>query len=177
MRTIPPAKFLQLPLFRVQTGTRRVRSEAAGFSLVETVLAIGIVAFGLVSLLGLMPVGLSTFRSAMDASISSEIVQHVVSDLRQTDGATGETRYLYFDAQAERLNDAQGALYFVNVVPPPGNRTEVPGGETASLRKVLVEIVKNPRGLALQRDAAGRVVKNPETTIWSHPIFLSTVNG
>jgi uncharacterized protein (TIGR02598 family) len=175
MRTIPPAQFAPPTMLRAENGPLFSRRTSAGFSLVETVLAIGIVAFGLVSLLGLMPVGLSTLRSAMDASISSEIVQHVVSDLRQTE--TANTQYLYFDAQAGRLDDEQGALYFVNVVMPPGNRTEVPGGETASLRKVLVEIVKNPRGLALQRDAAGRVVKNPETTIWSHPIFLSTVNG
>jgi len=169
---------------RVTEGTVRARFPSAplfpmrqAFSLCETVIALGIVAFGLVSLLGLMPVGLSTFRSAMDASISSAIVQQVVSDLQQSDAESVQGTVLYFDDQAGQKDSASGALYFVNVVSPGGTPTSIPGGETSHLAKVLVEIVKNPQGLPLERDGEGRVVKKPELTIWCHPVFLSTANG
>lgn len=141
------------------------------FSLVETVLAIGLVAFGLVSLLGLMPVGLSTFRSAMNHSISSEIVGQVVSDLRLEDTASLESRTLYFDAQAAQLADREGALYFVNVIP----QTNPESVQPANLSRILVEIVKNPAGHSLQRDAQGRVMKTPEIEVWCHPVFLSRI--
>jgi type II secretory pathway pseudopilin PulG len=58
---------------------------AAGFSLVEVVLAIGVVAFAFVALLGLLPTGLSTFRKAMDVSVGAQIFQKVMDDARQTD--------------------------------------------------------------------------------------------
>ncbi len=57
----------------------------SAFSLVEVVLAIGIVAFAFVALLALLPMGLSNFRKAMNASIGSEIGQRVFNDLQQTD--------------------------------------------------------------------------------------------
>jgi uncharacterized protein (TIGR02598 family) len=56
-----------------------------GFSLVEVVLSIGIVAFAFVSVLGMIPTGLSTFRQAMDTSVGSQIAQRVINDALQTD--------------------------------------------------------------------------------------------
>ena len=56
-----------------------------GFSLIEVSLAIGVVAFAFVALLGLIPLGLSNFRKAMDASIGAEIGQRVLNDLQQSD--------------------------------------------------------------------------------------------
>jgi uncharacterized protein (TIGR02598 family) len=55
----------------------------SAFSLVEIVLTIGIVAFAFVGLMGLLPVGLASFRTAIDASVGSQIFQRVVSDLEQ----------------------------------------------------------------------------------------------
>ncbi len=55
----------------------------AGFSLVEIMLAIGIVSFAFVGLMGLLPVGLASFRNAIDASVGSQIFQRVATDLEQ----------------------------------------------------------------------------------------------
>lgn len=63
----------------------RHRSNGKGFSLVEVTLAIGIVAFAFVALFSLIPVGLTTFRQAMDTSVGAQIAQRVVSDAQQTD--------------------------------------------------------------------------------------------
>ena len=77
-----------------------------GFSLVEVALAIGIVAFALVPMLGLMAGGSTTFRAALNEMESAQITQRVSNDLQQTDFATltasasgntsaGTTPYIY----------------------------------------------------------------------------------
>lgn len=57
----------------------------AGFSLVEVVLAIGIVSFAFVALLGLLPAGLSTFRTAIDTSNEARILQALTGKAQLTD--------------------------------------------------------------------------------------------
>jgi uncharacterized protein (TIGR02598 family) len=49
--------------------------ERSGFSLVEVTLAIGIIAFALVAIMALIPVGLNSRRDAIDATHSSLIGQ------------------------------------------------------------------------------------------------------
>ena len=48
-----------------------------GFSLVEVVIAVGVAAFALVALLGLLPSGLKTFKSTMNTAVGSQIAQRV----------------------------------------------------------------------------------------------------
>ncbi len=57
----------------------------AGFSLIEVALAIAVVAFAFVALLGLLPAGLTTFRRALDISICTQIAQRIVSDAQGAD--------------------------------------------------------------------------------------------
>lgn len=62
--------------------SRRVLSSA--FTLIETVLAIGIVSFAFVALMGLLPCGLQVFRKAMDTTLEGQMVQHLIGKLHQT---------------------------------------------------------------------------------------------
>ena len=85
-------------------GREKSRREAAqhGFSLVEVVLAIGIVAFAFVGLFALLPVGMGIFRTAMDTSVSAQIVQRVIGDATETE----------FDQLiADPANQASGNYY------------------------------------------------------------------
>ncbi len=50
------------------------------FSLVEVAIAMGLITFCMVAMLGLLPVGLSTFRAATEATIESQIVNQIASD-------------------------------------------------------------------------------------------------
>ncbi len=58
---------------------------ARGFSLIETALALAIIAFAFVGLMGLLPTGLTNFRSAMDRTIGAQIFQKVLTDAEQAD--------------------------------------------------------------------------------------------
>jgi uncharacterized protein (TIGR02598 family) len=64
---------------------KTARHHSPAFSLVETALAIGVVAFAFVGLLALLPAGLSNFRGAVDTSVSAQIFQRVVTDAEQAD--------------------------------------------------------------------------------------------
>ena len=50
-----------------------------GFSLVEVTLAIGIIAFAFVALFGLLPMGMTTFRAAVDSTNDTSIMQDLNS--------------------------------------------------------------------------------------------------
>src|SRR5687768_4374183 len=66
---------------------RSLRSShsVAGFSLVETSLALGIIAFAFIALLGLLPVGLQTFRQAVDTGNEARIMQSFLTKLEATE--------------------------------------------------------------------------------------------
>ena len=94
----------------------------AGFSLVEVTLALGIAAFCLIAVFGLMPVGVQTNRNATSQTTATNIMAAVVSDLRATPATCTKSRQfgiqfgtsttLYFDAQAQSSCDSAGTQKF-----------------------------------------------------------------
>ena len=61
---------------------RRFNFTAAAFSLVEVTLALGIAAFCLIAVFGLMPVGVQTNRNATSQTAVTNILSSVASDIR-----------------------------------------------------------------------------------------------
>lgn len=106
----------KLPGRAVNRASRAGALGEGGFSLVEVVLAVGVVAFGLVAIFALIPAGLGVFRQAMDTSVGSQIVQRIASDAAQSDfdllvppGGAGEFFVLpmrCFDDQGVEVNVA-----------------------------------------------------------------------
>src|SRR5215813_3202420 len=88
------------------------------FSLVEVTLALGIAAFCLIAVLGLMPVGVQTNRNATSQTAATNIIAAVVSDLRGTPTANstssqfcirfGTATTLYFDSTGQCSSDLAG---------------------------------------------------------------------
>ncbi len=133
-------------------------SKTSGFSLAEVTIAIGIISFGLTAILGILPVGMSTFRTAVDTSVSSQIVQRVSSEASQAEFSNlvgnGVVEYAveYFDEQGNKLPTADGAIYHSKLVattPAP-----IPGGTLPDLARLTIDIVHNPGNQPLARDAA-----------------------
>src|SRR4030095_12218986 len=81
----------------------------AAFSLVELTLALGIAAFCLIAVVGIIPVGVQTNRNATSQTAATNIMAAVVADLRATPTTTntslrfaisfgtGGTQTRYFD--------------------------------------------------------------------------------
>jgi type II secretory pathway pseudopilin PulG len=61
----------------------------SGFSLVELTLALGIAAFCLIAVIGIIPVGVQTNRNATSQTAATNIMAAVVSDVR----ATSKTKF------------------------------------------------------------------------------------
>ena len=118
------------------------------FSLVEVVLAVGIVAFAFVAILGLLPVGMTTFRQAMDTATGSQIIQRVINEAQQTKYATLVARGAttkHFDDQGNEV-ERDFSIYTVEVVVtaptllPDSNA----GRESTNLASVRVRVAHNP---------------------------------
>ena len=57
-----------------------IRQKTA-FSLVEVVIALGVIAFAIVAILGVLPIGLKTGHSAQDQTRAGQIAQDILSSL------------------------------------------------------------------------------------------------
>jgi type II secretory pathway pseudopilin PulG len=92
---------------------------APAFSLVEVTLALGVAAFCLIAVFGLMPVGVQTNRNATSQTGATNVIAAVTADLRATsETATITTQYritfgtsktLFFDGAGECSVDANGS--------------------------------------------------------------------
>ena len=117
-----------------------------GFSLVEVTLALGLVSFAVITIMGLLPTGLSTLRQAMNQTVEAQIVrtigaQSVIAPF------TNLASLSYFDNEGLPSTPAN-AYYTVNVTPSapvfPGVANA--GVMTNSLTALRIQIVarQNP---------------------------------
>jgi uncharacterized protein (TIGR02598 family) len=117
---------------------RPKRSKSA-FTLVETILAIGIVAFAMLPILGLVPVGLSNLREAVSFTAESQILQSLSNDILLTDYnllvdnfANSPSQTSWYNDEGTLLPDAgaAGRVYTVKVelkdVSPPADSSITP---------------------------------------------------
>ncbi len=108
---------------------RRSVHDAAAFSLVEVTLALGIAAFCLVAVFGLMPVGVQTNRNATSQTAATNVIAAVVADLRATPRTSatssqfaitfGTAKTLYFDGAGQFTTSlSANSRYQINVTFP-----------------------------------------------------------
>ncbi len=128
---------------------------SAAFSLVEVALALGVVAFAIVSIMGLMAGSLSVARESGHESAVAAIVRSVADDLRGRPFAElpldrTEIRYFHKDGSpCPQTNDVQakesGAVYKVTVLGTADERfnTVLSGSTTVNLIRVALRIQGN----------------------------------
>ncbi len=86
---------------------------SAGFSLVEVTLALGVAAFCLIALFGLLPLGVQTNQSSISQTAAASVLSSVAADLRATpktsltspqyDITFGTAKFLYFDGEGRSV--------------------------------------------------------------------------
>jgi type II secretory pathway pseudopilin PulG len=105
------------------------RRSHCAFSLVELTLALGIAAFCLIAVFGLVPVGVQTNRNATSQTAATNILSSVVSDIRASPKGTGAS--VQYGIRRSKGNittvcfDGQG----VSTPPQPSN-APCPGGNS-----------------------------------------------
>lgn len=131
----------------MKAHTPKIRKQPQGFSLVEVTLALGIAAFGITTIMSLLPHGLNNVRSAGEIAAASRISQHILGTLDQSQsaGAQPNQRY-YFDAYAvpvDRDGRNKEDIAFVAEVSAPTTNVQLPGNtkdNDAFLRRVTVKV-------------------------------------
>jgi len=81
----------------------------SGFSLVEVTLALGVAAFCLIAVFGLMPIGVQTNRNTISQTAATSIIASVLADLRTAARATASA--------------TPSALYNINIPARDGSNT------------------------------------------------------
>jgi uncharacterized protein (TIGR02598 family) len=181
------------------TMKHSIHANAAAFSLTEIVLAMGVVSFAFLGVVGLLPAGMDVFRKSMDASVGSQLVQQVLTEAQQTDfellsrGAKPQPgddtpappyfEYIpvrYYDEEGNELTAAKAAnsVYQVHVVVQ--NLPKFPDGsgkntiEMNDLATVIVQVAVNPSNRPLAKDDTTLLWKETGgVTIQSHPVIVS----
>jgi len=186
-----PAVFAKTPITEAAHNLDILRTKSSlGFSLVEVVLAIGVVAFAFISIFALLPIGMGISRQAMDTSVGSQIAQRLINDAQQSDfpellkdaagktisgtNQTGRKSERYFDDQGSELpaSSKAKAIYHVNTRITPATampKTGTPsGGDNVNLAIVTVQVANNPanREFALSTDPSDSQDK-PLRNLWT----------
>ena len=124
-----------------------------GFSLVEVTIAIGVVSFCLLTVIGLLPVGLGTLREAIDQTVQSQIAQKLAGEILLTPYSQLTTKYagsnFYFDdagslvtAVSDRRHQVQ--IILTNPVYPGSSNAPTNTPIANSIQTVQMTIVKMP---------------------------------
>jgi uncharacterized protein (TIGR02598 family) len=118
----------------------RLRS-VASFSLVELTLALGVAAFCLIAVFGLVPVGVQTNRNATSETAATNILSSVVSDIRASPGNQSQASKKYGILRSKTnitrvCFDGQGGWTKLQ-----GNNTVCPAN---SRYRLFVKMANNP---------------------------------
>lgn len=136
------------------------KKRAAAFSLVEVVLALGVMSFCLLTVIGLLPVGLTTLRDAAQQTVEGQIVQRVGSQMQLTQFTQLDDHFggkvFYFDDEGTPSSSKPTVGYQVStafgVVNYPGSSAAPSESPiTANIRTLEVEVVKLPAAKSTNR--------------------------
>ncbi len=138
-----------IPSFASNSSLHSVKRSKSGFSLVEVTLALGLVAFTVTSLLGVLPLALNTYKSTMDSSLRTHILRTIASELDQapfdtiTSSSLPNAPFRYFNDQGLELveaSDIAAHAAFKVCFKAVGTQTSAFGMSNPSLRPVTLEI-------------------------------------
>ncbi len=89
---------------------RSIRTQAA-FSLVEVVLALGIAAFCLLAVIGMLPIAVKSQQASVQQTAATGITSGIIADLRAAFRKPGNNNSSQFNIELKRLPPGQAAKY------------------------------------------------------------------
>ncbi len=115
-------------------------SYRCGFSLVEVIMALGIVGFAAVTMMALVPVGLKSLRNSINQTVESQIGQQISADILQTPFSQVGSFTNYYDNEGFPVSSAIDAVFTAEISPSPNFNypgSELLGGLTIPLSDSL----------------------------------------
>jgi uncharacterized protein (TIGR02598 family) len=100
--------------------TRRCDYRRYGFSLVETVVAMGLVSFSVLATIGLLTIGSDTNKKAKDESSAARLTENEFERLRSLSSTSFSNYYpayspKYYDSNLTELPNSTNAIYQLNI--------------------------------------------------------------
>jgi uncharacterized protein (TIGR02598 family) len=120
-----------MKLFRLRTH----RNSSAGFSLVESVLSVGVLSFGFISLAPLLALGLTRAGAARENQATAQIASTLIEEARQGTLAAGT---IYLDSVGNPCAAAQAAYAVQDTSTPIAAGSGSAGG--AALTRLSLRI-------------------------------------
>jgi uncharacterized protein (TIGR02598 family) len=127
---------------------RVIPSTQRGFTLIETVLAIGIVATVLISLLGILPTGSNILSEAGRSTVGARIAQQLIGEVQlaeydDIDQFNNKTRY--YNDMGTAVSPADPTLVYTARIEVESGNPPIPGAkESEYLRRVIIKVSNNP---------------------------------
>jgi hypothetical protein len=90
---------------------KRPSHATAAFSLIEVVLALGVAAFCLIAIFGMLPVSLKTQQTSIDQTIASNIITEIIGDLRAAFRKPGNSASGQFGIELKKFPPGLGQKY------------------------------------------------------------------
>ena len=148
-------KIIQVLYRGTKKSSNSISSRGTGFTLIEVVLALGIAATALVSLFGLLPTGLKTFRNTVNTAVSSQIAERAFNDIQVANWSDVQSTNRYFDEQGNELtnsgsSNAPNCLYWVlvnitnSLSGTAATSTTLMGSTSTNLMTVTIMVANNP---------------------------------
>ncbi len=133
------------------------RSDCKGFTLLEVIMSLAIIALGVIPVMSLLTVGLDTLNSVIKKSVMTEIEQEVRTSLEKSTSASLSTlatqapQTLFFDLQGLQLPSSVGSIYTVTVSAPQAPSGGIFAGQStwcqaAQVYEVVVTVSYQPGG-------------------------------
>lgn len=100
---------------------RTSRARARAFSLIETVLALGVVSFALTALISMMPVGLTLMRDSAQTTVQADVLRRLATEFQEMplDQLASSTNMRYYSDQGATVDsDADGFVGVAWTVSP-----------------------------------------------------------
>ena len=169
-------------------------SRRAGFSLVEVIVALGIVAFAFVGLLGIIPSGLGSFRQSVDQARALNALNMVASAARnarplsdeevrrinpdQVNGDNGDTNYAFPQFFSDNLAaESKPTIYHVGqgdyslrfYILEDGT---IRKSGNSSAKAVLYALIDSPNGTANKNNMVAGPLKINAFVVWPYRASL-----
>lgn len=111
-------------------------------SLVEVSVALGLVSFALVSVVGILPVGLIAIREARESSLRGNMVMQIESEYAVTSFAVqDERKTFYFDGEGRVVGESSpDRLYRVEATTLPPSFPGMSGVLVDSLKRLQISV-------------------------------------
>ncbi len=143
--TFPPGSEPARKHSSISLGRHSLKLE--GFSLIEVVVALGIVSFAVIAILGLIPTGLNTLKDSNGETVRAQIVRSIAGSALTANFSSLNTN-ASFDSDGQPIPSTDETTYPRYTVNATTNTPSFPGSAngafTDSLTALKIEIVLKP---------------------------------